>query len=96
MKFLHQHLMCPETLVGAILSKSADASFLSAIKRGYKSDDFCSKFINFRKSISGICKSNSLWYIGDRLLIPHIENIREQLFQLAHNSLGHFGADKSY
>ena len=35
-------------------------------------------------------------YIGDCLLIPRVADIRENLFRLAHDSLGHFGADKSY
>jgi hypothetical protein len=39
---------------------------------------------------------NGLWYIGDCLLIPHIGDIRENLFHLAHGALGHFLADKSY
>jgi len=40
--------------------------------------------------------SNGLWYIEHRLLIPHYENIGEELFRLAHDISGHFGADKSY
>jgi hypothetical protein len=39
---------------------------------------------------------NGLWYVGDRLLIPRIGDIHENLFCLAHDTLGHFGADKSY
>ena len=39
---------------------------------------------------------NGLWYIGDWLLIPCVGDICEKLFWLAHNSLGHFSADKSY
>ena len=36
---------------------------------------------------------NGLWYIGDRLLIPRVT---KNLFKLAHDTLGHLGADKSY
>ena len=39
---------------------------------------------------------NGLWYIGDRLLIPHTGNIQEELFCLAHDILAHFRADKLY
>lgn len=46
--------------------------------------------------MKGWQKSNDRWYIGDRLLIPRVADIREKLFRLAHDSLGHFGADKSY
>ena len=30
------------------------------------------------------------------LVIPRFKDIREQLFRLAHDSLGHFGFEKSY
>jgi hypothetical protein len=46
--------------------------------------------------MKGWTKINDLWYIGDRLLIPQIMDIREILFRLAHDTLGHFGVDKSY
>jgi hypothetical protein len=49
-----------------------------------------------RPSLSGIKLVNGLWYVGDRLVIPHIGNIRETLFRLAHNVLGHFGFNKTY
>ena len=39
---------------------------------------------------------NGLWYIGHWLLIPRVTDICENLFRLAHDALGHFGADKSY
>ena len=39
---------------------------------------------------------NSLWYTGNRLLIPRVNDLRENLFHLAHDTLGHFGADKVY
>lgn len=34
--------------------------------------------------------------IGNRLVIPHYEDIKENLFCLAHDNLGHFGVDKSH
>jgi hypothetical protein len=46
--------------------------------------------------MKGWTESNGLWYIGDHLLIPQVATIRETLFKLAHDTLGHFRADKSY
>jgi len=46
--------------------------------------------------MAGWRQSNGLWYIGDCLLIPRVTAVRETLFRLAHDTLGHFGADKSY
>ena len=39
---------------------------------------------------------DGLWFLGDRLIIPADCGIREQLFRLAHDNLGHFGFCKTY
>ncbi len=57
---------------------------------------FVKKFVSGEKILPNVREVNGLWYIGDRLLIPRTGNIHEQLFRLAHDSLGHFGADKAY
>ena len=55
------------------------------------------------KTLSGACPSlpgirlvNGLWYIGNRLVIPWVGNVRETLFRLTHDVLGHFCFDKTY
>jgi hypothetical protein len=85
-----------ETSCNAILTISADESFLRDVRVGYKTNSFCQKLSVADKSIPGIQFENELWYIGDRLVIPHYGTLREDLFRLTHNALGHFGADKSY
>jgi hypothetical protein len=47
-------------------------------------------------SFPGLVNNNGLWYIGSRLIIPRAGTIRKNLYRLAHDSLGHFGFDKSY
>ena len=85
-----------ECLVGinANLSIIMDKSILLQILARYKEDEFCKHVA--ASSMKGWHELNGLWYIGMRLLIPHVANLRENLFQLAHDTLGHFGADKSY
>ena len=80
--------------VTAILTISSDCDILEKIKVGYLVDEFCMQVA--RTAMKGWTKINDLWYIGDRLLIPQVTDIWENLFRLAHNTLGHFGADKSY
>jgi hypothetical protein len=80
--------------VGAVLTIATDQTVLDAIKCGYQSDEYCLKIAN--SGMPGTKHANGLWYIGDCLLIPCIGDIHENLFHLAHDSLGHFGADKSY
>jgi hypothetical protein len=80
----------------AILMISADECFLKDVREGYKHDEFCQKLSSMDISMPGIHFVNDLWYLGDRLVIPRYSTLHEDLFRLAHDSLGHFGADKSY
>jgi hypothetical protein len=66
--------------VGTVLSVTTDNNILQSIKDSYSSDDFCKKFIATAPSTLGITESNSLWYVGNRLLIPNASEIRENLF----------------
>lgn len=80
--------------VASILSVSADLSILKKIEDGYLTNEFCKQVAT--TSMKGWTSSNGLWYINDRLLIPCVSDLCEQLFRLVHDSLGHFGPDKSY
>ena len=80
--------------INAILSIATNESILRKIKAGYLDDEFCKRVA--ASSMKGWSYSNGLWYIGDRLLIPRITDIQENLFRLAHDTLGHFGSDKLY
>ena len=80
--------------INAVLSIATDESILRKIKTSYLDDEFCKRVA--ASSMKGCQCSNGLWYVGDRLLIPRVTDIRENLFRLAHDTLGHFGADKSY
>jgi hypothetical protein len=82
------------TSINAILAITTDHSILKKIQTGYLEDEFCKRVAS--SSMKGWRESNGLWYIRDRLLIPRITDLRENLFRLAHDTLGHFGADKSY
>jgi hypothetical protein len=75
---------------------STDESFLDNICEGYKEDEFCKKLSSVDSSISNIQSKNRLWYLGNCLVIPRFGSLHEDLFCLAHDSMGHFGADKSY
>ena len=48
------------------------------------------------ESFPNIKVVNGLIYIGSRLIIPQVGTIWEDLFQVTHNNLGHFGTKKSY
>jgi hypothetical protein len=86
----------PTPVIPAILSISADTKLLDEIKKGYLQDPFISSLKAAMPGTSFISERNGFWFIGSRLVIPNISHIREALFYLAHDALGHFGADKSY
>jgi len=77
-----------------VLTIMADQSILDRIKARYLEDEFCKCMAT--TSMKGWQMINGLWYIGERLLIPQVTDIRKSLFKIAHDSLGHFGADKLY
>ena len=87
----HEHWKTP---ICAVLSIATDISVLASIKEGYDSDPFCQRLA--WTGVPGAQFINGLWYVGDRLVIPCTGNIHENLFRLAHDTLGHFGMDKSY
>ena len=88
-------LMTPVIATVHSLKISAHPEWLQRIKEGYKNDSWCRK-LNEATSFHGIRTENDLWYVGNRLIIPRVREIREGLFRLAHDSRGHFGFDKSY
>jgi hypothetical protein len=77
------------------LSISTDKSFLRDVKGGYLEDKFAKK-LTAGAMIPGVREENRLWYVGDHLVIPRTGSCREDLFHLAHDSMGHFSTDKAY
>lgn len=86
----------PVDVIAAVLKITADAKILDTIRNGYANDKWCAKLASASKGLPGLCSRDGLWYMGERLVIPRVANLREMLYQLAHDNLGHFGFDKSY
>ena len=82
--------------VGAVLTISTDPKLSEAIRAGYESDAFCQKVLRNVDSFPATKVVDGLIFMGPRLVIPRVGTIREDLFRAAHDSLGHFGAEKSY
>ena len=76
------------------MSISTDMVILEAIKHGYTEDPFCEHL--GKTNTLGATFVNGLWYVRDRLVIPRVNDLCENLFYLAHDTLRHFGADKAY
>ena len=82
--------------INTTLNISTDHHLLQEIKAGYAEDAWCKKLPKATPSWPELRLENGLWYVGNRLIIPQTGTICELLFQLAHDSLGHFGFDKTY
>ena len=75
---------------------STFSTLLQSIIDGYTTNLFCAKLLNVNKSIDGTHWHNSLLYIGEWLVIPHMDTLCEDLFHLTHNTLSLFGLKKLY
>ena len=82
--------------IAPILNLHADAVHLDQIRTGYETDPFCTCLRRNLQSIPGATLHNGLLYVTNRLVIPRVPGIREVLFRLAHDTLSHFGVDKTY
>jgi hypothetical protein len=86
-----------EELSAAILSIQGDKTLRDRILSGYTADPWCMKLPELVGSLPGLSRDeHGLFYIADRLVVPRVDNLREHLFHAAHDTAGHFGADKSY
>jgi hypothetical protein len=71
-------------------------TILNDIREGYKTDPLTAKLASAAPGMTNIRCDNDFWFVNDRLFIPKVQNVRETLFRLAHDKLGHFGGTKSY
>lgn len=83
-------------IVAPVLALNTDSQLLSLIKTGYAEDPWCRKLLSDGIKVAGVSRRGGLLYVADRLVVPRVPSVRESLFRLAHDSLGHFGAEKSY
>ena len=82
--------------VSTTLNISTDKLLLQEIWDGYTIDPWCKKLPSTTASWPDLQLRDGLWYVGNQLIIPHTGSLCELLFQLAHDTLGHFGFDKMY
>ena len=88
-------------VAAAVFSIHSDLKLIMCIKNSYWADPWCLGMLNDLKqgmldSKLNITLKHRLLFISSRLVIPKYKDLGEQLFQLAHDNLGHFGMEKSY
>jgi hypothetical protein len=87
--------------IASIFMIISDPKVIRCIKRGYHHNTWCAAILNDLQHGVVDKKLNTtlqhgLLFIGSRLIIPKYKNLQEHLYQLAHNNLRHFSAEKSY
>ena len=71
-------------------------ALLQDIQTGYENDAFTEKLTRASVGMPNIQKRNGFWFVNDRLFIPKAQGLRETLYRIAHDRLGHFGSQKTY
>jgi len=92
---------CPPLSINAIFEVNSDPSFLDDIWKGYDHDPWCIHIVNNFKAGKldtkfDISIKDGHLFIKNWLVIPRYKCLREQIFHLTHDNLGHFGKDKTY
>ena len=88
----------PTPPIATILNIATGQSLLDTIIAGYETDNFAQQLTKdiSMGSIKGATLTNKLLYVGCQLVILWDLHICKFLYNLAHDTLSHFGFDKSY
>ena len=80
----------------ATSSLQINKEIIKNLKQAYDADPWCTQLKSAAKGMKALTLRDGLWFLNDRLIIPADSGLREQIFRLAHDSLGHFGFYKTY
>ena len=78
------------------LEFAIDDNLVKKLRDAYTIDPWCLKLISASRGMPELTIKDGLWFLGDRLIIPSHCGVREHIFRLAHDTLGHFGFHKTY
>lgn len=88
-------------IAASVFTIESDPRLITRIKNGYRADPWCIGILDdFKQGVVDmklhIALKHGLLFIGIRMIIPKYKHLWEHLFQLMHDNLGHFSAEKSY
>ena len=78
------------------LEFSIDDDLVKKLRDGYTNDPWCKKLISASQGMPELTIKDGLWFLGERLIIPSDCGMREHIFRLTHDTLGHFVFHKTY
>ncbi len=75
---------------------TVDEALVTKIRGSYTSDPWCQKLLSASLGMPNLVVRNGLWYLDNRLIVPSGCGVRQEIFRMAHDTLGHFGFSKTY
>ena len=82
----------PENIKQVII----DDTLVKEMREAYAKDLWCRQLLSAARGMPEVRVKDGLWFIGERLVIPGGCSAREDIFRIAHDTLGHFGFYKTY
>ncbi len=73
-----------------------DKALIDSMRAAYHKDLWCQQLISASRGMPKLRIKDGLWFIGERLIVPTGCEARENIFCIAHDTLGHFGFFKTY
>ena len=91
----------PIVIAASIFTVESNPKLITWIKNSYWEDSWCLGILkDLKQGIIDtklhITLKHGLLFIGQHLIIPKYKHLHKHLFQLAHDNLEHFSAEKSY
>jgi len=75
---------------------SIDTALIENVRSSYAKDVWCQKLLSASRGMPQLVVRDGLWYLNNRLIVPSGCGVREEIFRMAHDALGHFGFSKTY
>ena len=69
---------------------------VNEMREAYLKDPWCKQLLSASRGMPNLTVRDGLWFAGERLIVPAGCSARENIFCVAHDTLGHFGFFKTY
>ena len=77
-------------------SLAINKDVIDKLKSSYLTDPWCKQLESATKGMASVTFRDGLWFLNNCLIVPAASGLREHIFRLAHDSLGHFSFFKTY
>jgi hypothetical protein len=75
---------------------TVDDTLVNKVRGSYTNDPWCQKLLSASLGMPNLVVRNGLWYLDNCLIVPSGCSVRQEIFRMAHDTLGHFRFSKTY